>query len=604
MHAQKVPTEELPVEKPVKRKPPPPPPPKARSKPSAPVPPIKVVGVDPDAETKRSSLPPRMASDGDNGNAAASAPSAGTSANNATDGRAIPPRLPERPRATTFSTPAASPPPALPARSLPVTSATSALAVGASPSRTKTLPIASSSRQMGTAGPPRSLPPPPSADGYVPPVPPNRGPASGNSTPRRTPSIASTSRADDDEDDQEDPSGNSTSAQRATDDYPDSTYANRRPPAFNPPIRIHIPHHVYAFAVFGRYACVGSHTVRVYDTQLSDQPIYNIDLRETGLDFRIKEPRVSAMCFRPVCSAEDEGRYLWCGTTDGHLWELDIKTGQITDTRSFAHSSVVTNIFRYQKWFVSVEETGKAHIFKVGWIKEDLRDEDSKIPQLFRTIRLGDRPNFTKLVGPRLWTATPPAVRSTTSSSAKGPTIKIYSPFEDGNSAIPVTVGTPEWSGAVTSATILPMQPDVVYLGHEGGFISMWDAETCENLSVSKVSASDILSLEGVGERLWAGNRKGHIHVYDVSAKPWTTTNTWDAHPYVFLCSMCKEVPDASDQPVQTLVCDPWSIDHVSRVHALEIHLTEQAGRYILWSSSRETLHAWDGLLSIDWIGK
>jgi hypothetical protein len=92
---------------------------------------------------------------------------------------------------------------------------------------------------------------------------------------------------------------------------------------------------------------------------------------------------------------------------------------------------------------------------------------------------------------------------------------------------------TSEWTGAVTSATIMPFRQDVVYLGHEGGFVSIWSAADLTCLQVLKISASDILALEGVGERLWAGNRKGQIHVYNIDEKPWQVTNVWTAHPWV-----------------------------------------------------------------------
>lgn len=45
-----------------------------------------------------------------------------------------------------------------------------------------------------------------------------------------------------------------------------------------------------------------------------------------------------------------------------------------------------------------------------------------------------------------------------------------------------------------------------------------------------------------------------------------------------------------SDNPVQSLVVDPYSI--------------QSAGRYTCWSFARDALRAWDGLLSVDWIGK
>lgn len=324
-----------------------------------------------------------------------------------------------------------------------------------------------------------------------------------------------------------------SAAKRMLEEAPDSTHANRRPPAFVPDIRITGTAHSTAFAVHGRHVCTGSHVVRVYDTLMADQPIHYVDLMHVGLEFRIKEPRITAMCFRPAANHADEGRYLWCGTKDGHLWELDIKTGAVTDTRPGIHGSAVLYIFRYRKTMMSLEENGKLHVFEVG-VRMEGSDQVAKIPLLVRTLRVTEKFNFAKLVCGRLWTSSGPASRSTTLAAAsKGPTIRVYEPCSSSANTTGKTVWATEWTGAVTSATVLPLQPNVVYLGHEGGYISIWNAEdlTCEQ--VLKVSTTDILSLEGVGERLWAGNRRGQIHAYNVSTKPWRTTNLWMAHQCV-----------------------------------------------------------------------
>jgi WD40 repeat protein len=374
----------------------------------------------------------------------------------------------------------------------------------------------------------------PTAD-YQPPPPPVRGGAA-TSPPRREGTRSSAdAESDDDDDDEPAPlTGLTAAAKRMLEDYPDSTHANRRPPHFVPDVRVPSTHHVHAFAAFGRHVCTGSHHVKVFDTLMSESPIFVVELRETGLEFRVKDPKVTAMCFRPSGCEADEGRFLWCGTKDGHLWELDIKTGQVTDTRAYVHASPVTGIFRHKNWLISLEETGKAHVFEVGKLHDGKHTENDRlIPQLSRTIRVTDKYNFAKLVCGRLWVSSGPANRSTTSAASKGPTIRVYEPCTDGSMPAPKTMFTSEWTGAVTSATIMPFRQDVVYLGHEGGFVSIWSAADLTCLQVLKISASDILALEGVGERLWAGNRKGQIHVYNIDEKPWQVTNVWTAHPWV-----------------------------------------------------------------------
>ncbi|EIW67338.1 hypothetical protein TREMEDRAFT_45320 [Tremella mesenterica DSM 1558] len=366
---------------------------------------------------------------------------------------------------------------------------------------------------------------------------------------RKIPSSTSgdfSSSDDDDDDGIELVQGFASSAKKLLEDYPDSTHANRRPPSFVPDIRLQPPHSIYSFATFGRHVCTAAHQVRVFDTEMGNTPIFTMELKDTGLDFRVKEPRVTALCFRPAAILADEGRYLWCGTKDGHLWELDIRQGLVTDTRPAMHSSAVVNIFRYKQYLLSLEEAGKLHVFEV--IQTSLSTPSTQ------TVRITEKFTFAKMIGKQLWTASAPAVRSTTSANSKGPTIRVYEPCAPGAMPVGKTVIASEWTGAVTSATVLPLRPEEVYLGHEGGFVSVWSTEDLTCLQVLKISVSDILSLEGVGERLWAGNRKGQIHAWDVKEQPWQTTNLWIAHP--FIC----------------------------------------------WSCSRESVRAWDGLLAVEWI--
>jgi hypothetical protein len=352
-----------------------------------------------------------------------------------------------------------------------------------------------------------------------------------SSPPRRGTTSTTVSADPEDSEDEEDDGGPiaglTSAAKRMLEDIPDSTHANRRPPYFVPDTRITSSIHTTSFAVFGRHVVMGSHHVRVYDTQMSEQPIVVVDLKDVGIDLRVKEPRVTAMCFRPTSNSADEGRYVWCGTKDGHLWELDIKTGLVTDTRAGVHGAAVSYIFRYQRWLLSLDEGGKLHVFEVA----SGDGESHAKMQLSRTLRVSDKQTFARMVNGKLWTSSGPAHRSSTSSSSRGPTIRVYDPCAPGTMPPCRTLFTSEWTGAVTSATTMPFDADgKVYLGHEGGFVSIWsDESVC--LQVVKISISDVSALEGVGERLWAGNRKGQIHVFDIGEKPWQTTNIWMAHP-------------------------------------------------------------------------
>jgi hypothetical protein len=371
-------------------------------------------------------------------------------------------------------------------------------------------------------GAPYQAPPPPSrvSAGSTPP----RRSGSGTTGP---PAEANGVESGEDEDDDDDEGAAmpamTTLAQRMLEDFPDSTNANRRPASFMPDIKISPTHHIYAYAVHGRYVCTGAHHVKVYDTLMSNQPILVVDLKDTGLEFRIKDPRITAMGFRPAAKLADEGRYLWCGTKDGHLWELDIRTGEVTNTKQGVHSSPVVHILRYRHYLITLEENGKLHVFEVD------RDSDGPMT-LLRTVRVSDRFTFARLIGGKLWTASAPPNRSSTNSASKGPTIRVYEPCAEVTMPPAKTIYATEWTGAVTSATMIPFRPNEVYLAHEGGYVSVWDAEEYVCLQVLKISTTDILALEGVGGRLWTGNRKGQIHVYDITDRPWKTTNVWTAH--------------------------------------------------------------------------
>lgn len=325
---------------------------------------------------------------------------------------------------------------------------------------------------------------------------------------------------------------------RALAEHPDGSRANKRAPDFVPRQRVaSTVHTINSFAAFGYRLCVGTHVVKVYDMTLGDnQPILTCDPRTSlGLDFKGKDPKITSLAYRAGAEEKDEGRYLWCGTGTGHLWELDTMTGKITDVKANVHSTAITHIFRYAEWMVTIEESGnKIHVFGPFLENEQVAQRHAAAP--CRSLRSSDRLNFARVIGGQLWVSSGPVARSTTNTTLKGPTIRVFdlaSPGSVDNAASMAsgsTTCTTEWTGAVTSATIDPFNTSRVLLGHEGGFVSMFDRQTLECQRVLKISATDILALEFVGDRLWAGTRTGYVNVYDISTMPWTTTNTWLAH--------------------------------------------------------------------------
>ncbi|PVF99182.1 hypothetical protein CPB86DRAFT_783977 [Serendipita vermifera] len=486
--------------------------------------------------------------------------------------------------------------------------------------------------------------------------------------------------------------------------------------------------------------------------------VWTIEMKDMPIEWKVERPRVTAMEFRhgsapgsrstpnnskssiylpsPSSTQDserakrrtDEGRYLWCGTRDGCLFELDVwNGGKLTDFRIGAHSGHVTGIYRLKgNRMLSIDEHGKCLVFCGNGARSGeqkwLRDANPRIQ------RIPHKEGFIKVLNGRIWTSSSisgsgKGANSTTGtngtgsgdsktsltqsvggsftsltqgqhrhprhhkdrahSGSEGPIIRVYDVDEDGALVMKV-VSTGQNVGAVTSGTMLQCTPGLVYLGHEGGWVTIWtergipkdgadgkglqpgkpslhrhdsftsstsslsqtsDDETEEGTMIDspitfsnngsgnakfppppsalvptvstdgtgpvcirkvKISISDVISLEGIGSRLWAGNRKGMIHAYDVTGgteagdadakirgedvaenrttdsgkegsneqRPWIVTNVWKAH---------------GDLPVTELRVDPYSLDQVQRL--------------VVYSVGRdERLCFWDGFLSQNWI--
>ncbi|EJD00758.1 DNase I-like protein [Fomitiporia mediterranea MF3/22] len=368
-------------------------------------------------------------------------------------------------------------------------------------------------------------------------------------------------------------------------ELPDASHSSRRPPLPGrlefARARIPVTAHTGIIAVAGAYVVTAHHHVKVYDLARSQSLLYNIDLKEAGFEWRGKDPRVTSMEFRPAGVDEERGRFVWIGTKDGTIWELDVQSGQVTTLRYAAHAAAVTHIFRHGLNMVSLDENGKVLVFSPD-------PETSVCAGMLtnsspRVVRITEKQGFAKILGGLLWTSGGPgssgaAQVNGAGTSARGPVVRVYNILAHsggGKSLLPLeSAGI----GAVTSGTVLQSSPGKVFLGHEGGFISLWDLHSEDGMpactEVVKVSASDVLCLEGVCDRLWAGGRKGLICTYNVDFKPWVITNSWMAH---------------SDLPVQKLFIDPFSIERCIQLSVISVGRDEEA-------------RFWDGLLGINWI--
>lgn len=361
---------------------------------------------------------------------------------------------------------------------------------------------------------------------------------------------------------------------------PDTSRSSRRPPILYchkySSANIHVPAYSSAVAMSGHAIAVGTqHHLKIYDLSISDNPTWNFDTREIGHDVKLKEFRVTSLEFRPAANDADRGYYLWLGTKEGHLIEMDVRTGTLVGTKPAAHAHCVTNILRHANSMVTMDDHGKVLIFEPG-------DAESEVRLGFtqpRVVRIAEKQDFAKLLAGHLWTsARDPNIGITAGTTSRGPHIRVYDVFTPGSTG--KSILPTEHLGTVICGTLLSSQRDKVFLGHEGGHVSIWSRTSDEGvpqcLEVIKVSASDVLSLEGVNDRLWAGGRGGTISAFDVAQKPWVATNSWQAH---------------ADLPVLRIAVDTWS--------------PEKLGRLAVYSIGRdEKIRLWDGLLGVDRIGE
>ncbi|GAA5837701.1 hypothetical protein JCM9279_006838 [Rhodotorula babjevae] len=455
---------------------------------------------------------------------------------------------PPPPRRDSALSPAVSPaagrPPALPARLATV------------------LPVALSPRPP--AAPVAAAPsaPPPSA-AYVPPPPPLRSiPAGDRPAPQRPNIIPSGDASSEDEED---------AAASALQDFPDATFANRRPPTLRNRRPV-VASQFSAWAVRGSRGVTAHHRLHIWRTSASGA---------TSESFPIAgdQQKFLAVEFRPADadSPEDDGRYVWCGTKDGTLYEVDVDNLVVTTTRGNVHAHPVCSILRSGRAMLTLDEGGKC----VLWGDS----AGNRAPQLASTTdsrqqRVPDKQTFAALVGDELWTSSGPTTKAgSTAVAMRSPQVRVFDPScsrgAGAFSLLARPLVTPESAGhigAVTASAIVPALDHLVYLAHDNGFVSVWDRSTYACVVVQRVSPYAVSALVGVRRFLWAGFRTGYICVYDVSCEPWTVVKAWKAHK----------------DPVIRLTVDPASL---WKDETLQVA-----------SATGDNVCMWDGFLREDWI--
>ncbi|CEL59752.1 putative inositol polyphosphate 5-phosphatase C9G1,10c OS=Schizosaccharomyces pombe (strain 972 / ATCC 24843) GN=SPAC9G1.10c PE=1 SV=2 [Rhizoctonia solani AG-1 IB] len=407
---------------------------------------------------------------------------------------------------------------------------------------------------------------------FKPPPPPTRTIAPGDKLPppRR---VSGDDSSDSEDDATAGPLSSNPASRKLQDDMPDSSQSRRCPPTYRPFIPIHVPSHGAVVAAAGYRMCVAHTSIDIYDAQRMPSPQFVIDLEYIGIEWRSKEPRITAMEFRPGETREEDGRYIWCGGKDGHLFELDVWSGHVTDTLipSGGHSQTVIHILRYGNSMLTMDESGKIIVF------EPPEDRLAPVISRFtRSHRAAEKQTFAKILGGHLWTSAGISSGGST-TSARGTPFRTYDLLASNFTTKHLFPSEPV--GPALCGAIIPELPDRVYIGHEGGCISIWkyDAPTSQHTCVQmvKLSASSVITMEGVGSRLWLGTRSGAITVCEVREdSPWIVTNQWQAH---------------GDSPVAHIAVDPYSISKI--------------GQLVVYSVGRDDrMHFWDGLIEENWI--
>jgi hypothetical protein len=114
---------------------------------------------------------------------------------------------------------------------------------------------------------------------------------------------------------------------------------------------------------------------------------------------------------------------------------------------------------------ISLDESGTTLVFSPD---PENQEDITLLLTMPRVIRTTEKQDFVKLLDRKLWMA---ARLEHNGTGQRLPIIRIYdvfNPASTGRSMLPI-----EHVGPVRSATIIPSQPRMVYVGHEEGFISM-----------------------------------------------------------------------------------------------------------------------------------
>ncbi|KAG5438797.1 hypothetical protein PCANB_002517 [Pneumocystis canis] len=341
-----------------------------------------------------------------------------------------------------------------------------------------------------------------------------------------------------------------TPENQPTTDYPDSSQTNRRRPIFkNGPLEVQGRSEIKHCLVSGDYLCSCGTIIKVW----------NIKTGESVWSLPSSDIKITCMSFVPCQNLDEEGTRIWLGTKEGHILEINIFCRGFVDKRFGIHSHSVIYILRcgYELW--TLDESGKLLIWSDVTHQRSLHLQST--PRVYKII---PKATFCFVVKDQLWIGASKSVY-------------VYNPKADTNN-LPFTATThpivPHLPvGEISCGAVLQNQPDLVYLGHQDGKISVYSRTSLTCLDVINVSLYNIVAMVGVGNYIWAGFKTGMIYVYDLQSKPRKTMKSWWAHKF----------------PILELHLDTTSIWRVKRCQIISL-------------ASDNIIRVWDGLLMEDWL--
>lgn len=315
----------------------------------------------------------------------------------------------------------------------------------------------------------------------------------------------------------------------ATGVYPDLSGASRKKPLISGrDRRIPTGHRgtIRAIAIQGACLATGAHETRVWNTDTS-QCLYSIDANPGETN-----DKVSALAFAPPRHPRDEGTRLWIGHRDGELLVIDTLSGRTMD-RMQQQQQAITAMLRYRNtelW--TIDESGLLCI----WDADDMHIKEQR------------------MVMPRSVTA---LLRDRDLWMASGRTLQMFPEHGSAdNEEKPIRI--PNDLGNITQMATMSYHPGKVFVAHDNGKVSIWDAFTLDKRETMMVSMYGITAMVAVGEHyLWMGYNTGMIYVYDTRPERWVVIKAWRAHHSAIVSLAVEDIGIAlGDETVQVVSAD------------------------------------------------